>query len=144
MMIKGLVTIAIVLLPMLGQTASLQIDINNSKNDIGVIRILVFPETEKAAFPHTVKPNICNINAPIRKGMARATCPNLASGRYAISAIHDENTNGEFDRNWLGIPLEGYGFSNNAMGTFGPPDFEHAAIEIGEADHRLSINMQYH
>lgn len=46
---------------------------------------------------------------------------NVKAGEYTLTYFHDENENGEFDRNFMGIPKEGYGFSNNAEGKFGPP-----------------------
>ena len=48
----------------------------------------------------------------------------LASGTYSIRFFHDENSNDKLDVNWLGIPVEGYGFSNNASATFGTPSIE--------------------
>lgn len=57
---------------------------------------------------------------------------NLVSGDYAVSVIHDLNENGELDSNFIGIPTEPYGFSNNAMGNFGPPSFEKAKFKLAE------------
>ena len=51
-------------------------------------------------------------------------------GRYAISLYQDLNDNGALDANFLRIPAEPYGFSNNGMGRLGPPSFEQAAFEI--------------
>jgi len=144
MIIRNLFYIAIGLLPVASHAASLHIDVTNNKNDTGVVKVMVFSEANKDAFPHTSKPNLCVINAKINQGIATAICPNLSIGKYAISVIHDENNNGKFDRNWLGIPKEGYGFSNDVMGSFGPPDFDRAVIEITDVDFQLSITMQYH
>ena len=55
---------------------------------------------------------------------------NLQPGTYAVAVYHDLNGNGELDRTTLGPPDEPYGFSNDARGTFGPPKFDKAAIEI--------------
>lgn len=55
---------------------------------------------------------------------------NVPGGDYAISIYHDKNNNEELDKNLLGIPTEGFGFSNNVMGTFGPPSFEQAKIYV--------------
>jgi uncharacterized protein (DUF2141 family) len=52
------------------------------------------------------------------------TIENLKPGKYASKYFHDQNKNLTLDSNWIGIPTEGYGFSNNAAGTFGPPPFE--------------------
>ena len=51
---------------------------------------------------------------------------NLKPGKYAISVLHDTNNNKDMDRNKLGIPKEGFGFSNNVTGAMGPPSFERA------------------
>ncbi len=56
----------------------------------------------------------------------------LKPGKYAFRYFHDENKDNEFGTNWLGIPNEGFGFSNNATGTFGPPDFEDTIFEVKE------------
>lgn len=56
---------------------------------------------------------------------------NVPPGRYAVAVFHDENNNGVFDKNAFGLPTEAYGFSNNARGRFGPPDFNSCVVEIG-------------
>jgi len=49
---------------------------------------------------------------------------NLTPGKYAVRYYHDENMNGNMETNLVGKPTEGYGFSNNIIGKFGPPPFE--------------------
>lgn len=60
------------------------------------------------------------------------TIPDLPPGRYTVAAYVDDNRNGRQDKNFLGVPKEDYGFSNDARGTFGPPDFAEAAFDIGD------------
>ena len=55
---------------------------------------------------------------------------NLTAGFYAVKIFHDANNNSSLDKNMLGIPKEKYGFSNNAMGTFGPPNFSQAKFLV--------------
>lgn len=55
---------------------------------------------------------------------------NLQPGKYTFKYFHDENKNDNLDLNWIGIPKEGYGFSNNASGIFGPPSLEKMVFEI--------------
>jgi len=57
----------------------------------------------------------------------------LPSGQYAIALYVDVNGNKRIDSNFLGIPKEQYGFSNNVMGAFGPPKFEKASFDHGES-----------
>ncbi len=52
----------------------------------------------------------------------------VPDGTYAVAVYHDANRNGELDRGLFGIPKEDYGFSNNARGSFGPPEFKEAAF----------------
>jgi len=55
----------------------------------------------------------------------------MPSGEYAITLFHDENENGVLDKNLLGIPTEGYGFSNN-RNTMGQPDFAEAKFDVND------------
>src|SRR3989338_6542951 len=54
----------------------------------------------------------------------------LPPGTYAIAAVHDENSNEEMDRDWLGLPDEDYGVSNNVSNTLRPPKFEEAKFHF--------------
>jgi uncharacterized protein (DUF2141 family) len=53
----------------------------------------------------------------------------VTGGPYAVSLFHDQNGNGRLDT-FLGVPTEGFGFSNNPMVHFGPPGFVQARIVI--------------
>ncbi len=60
------------------------------------------------------------------------TIPGIPEGEYAVKIIHDENSNGKLDTNFLGIPREGFGFSNNAKPGMGPPAFEKSKFYVKE------------
>lgn len=66
---------------------------------------------------------------------------NLLPGYYAIQVYHDENGNGDLDKNAIGVPTEKYGFSNNARGLFGPPDLDDQLVEV-KGDRRIFIDLQ--
>ena len=55
---------------------------------------------------------------------------NLPEGTYAIALFVDANENLKIDKNFLGIPKEQYGFSNNAMGKLSGPSFEQAKFQV--------------
>lgn len=65
----------------------------------------------------------------------------LVPGTYAIRLMHDENGNGKLDTNWLGIPNEGWGFSNNPR-TRGPAKWSQAAFELGDENMEITIKVQ--
>ena len=66
---------------------------------------------------------------------------NLPYGSYGVSIYHDENSNGEMDKNMMGIPKEAYGFSNNAKGFFGKPDYKDVKFELNSAEMQIVINL---
>ena len=67
----------------------------------------------------------------------------VVPGKYALMAFHDENANGTFDKAANGMPLEGYGFSRNARGKFGPPAFDDAAIELQPGATSIDVELAY-
>lgn len=73
----------------------------------------------------------------------KVTFPDLKPGNYAVSVLHDENQNKDMDQGRLGIPVEGYGFSNNAMGVIGPPSFRKAQFHVSDGDSSITIRMKY-
>ena len=79
---------------------------------------------------------------PPNNGTAVWQIENLQPGTYALAVYHDLNGNGELDRTTIGPPDEPYGFSNDARGTFGPPKFDKAAIEIGPANRAIEIKLR--
>ena len=66
---------------------------------------------------------------------------NLPYGSYGVSLYHDENANGIMDKNAMGIPKEAYGFSNNAKGFFGKPNFEDVMFQLNSAEVQIVINL---
>ena len=79
----------------------------------------------------------------IKEGKAFAEFDNLPFGEYGVSAYHDENKNEELDANWIGIPKEGVGASNNAKGKMGPPKYEDAKFEFIEGGQKIQFDMGY-
>src|SRR3546814_1591535 len=65
-----------------------------------------------------------------------------AAGRYSVALYHDENGNKEFDKDFLGIPSEGYGFSKNPGFRFGVPKQEETLFAVEDAPVSLRIAMQ--
>ena len=102
---------------------SLTIELNGLRNSNGQIIIEFIDENE-------IK--IMGITKNIVDKKCIIIIKNLKPGEYAFKYFHDENKNEKLDLNWVGIPKEGYGFSNNAKGTFGPPSFKKMIFKILE------------
>ncbi len=67
----------------------------------------------------------------------------IKSGRYAVAIYHDENNNDKLDKNFFGIPKEGYGFSNNARGRFTAPKFKKAAFNMSDKSKAMTLYLSY-
>jgi uncharacterized protein (DUF2141 family) len=68
----------------------------------------------------------------------------LPPGTYAAAAFHDANDNGKFDKNLLGWPLEGFGFSNNAhVSFFRPPSFAAASFKLPPEGATETVHLDY-
>ena len=57
----------------------------------------------------------------IENAYAEIDFTGVPPGKYALVCYHDENSNGKFDENMLGMPKEGYCFSNNVKPRFRRP-----------------------
>jgi uncharacterized protein (DUF2141 family) len=79
----------------------------------------------------------------VRETRARCDFEDIPPGTYALAVIHDENVNGKLDVNALGIPKEGYGFSNDVKAWFGAPSFETASFTYDGRNLDLTIAMHY-
>lgn len=65
----------------------------------------------------------------------------LEYGFYAIKVFHDENNNGKIDLNFIGIPTEDYGYSNNVSGWFGPPKWEKTRFLFNQSVMTVEISV---
>jgi uncharacterized protein (DUF2141 family) len=72
---------------------------------------------------------------------AQVVFTNLPYGWYGVSLYHDENSNGEMDKNAMGIPRETYGFSNNAKGFFGKPSYKKIRFQLDSAEKQIAIKL---
>ena len=77
----------------------------------------------------------------VENKQAVAVFEDVPHGEYAIKIFHDENGNEKLDSNFLGIPKEKFGFSNNALGRFGPPSYEQARFRFETAELTIEIEM---
>lgn len=71
---------------------------------------------------------------------SKLTFKNIPVGTYAVSIFHDENDNNKLDTNFIGIPKEAYGCSNNAKGFMGPPKWTDAKFNLNK-DKKITINI---
>jgi uncharacterized protein (DUF2141 family) len=78
---------------------------------------------------------------PIKNQEVIVVIDSLEYGEYAVRVFHDENRNGKIDTNFLGIPDEDYGYSNDASGWFGPPSWENAKFIFNKPEMTIEIEV---
>ena len=79
--------------------------------------------------------------AQARAGRAEIRITGVKPGRYAVAAFLDANGNGRLDKNFLGLPSEPYGFSND-VGRRGIPSFEGALIEVRDPSTTIAVTIR--
>ncbi len=120
----------------------IHVKVLNIKNSTGTVACALFESP--AGFPTEVLRSATNVMViKIRKSQARCDFEDIPPGTYAIAVIHDENMSGKLETNWLGMPIEGYGFSNDAKGVLGVPSFSAASFSYDGRNLDLTMSLNY-
>lgn len=120
---------------------SLSLRLSGFHSADGQVLIAVFRGEE--GFPGKPGAAVKRVVAKISDGRARVEISDLPPGEYAVSVVHDENGNNTLDTNWVGMPKEGIGMSNNAKGRMGPPKYRDAKFTLGAEGAVQSIAIVY-
>ena len=120
---------------------SIYISITDIRSDKGDVKISLFDQDDP--FPGDHEKAVGRIITDIVGSKATAVFEDIPYGEYAIAIMHDENANLVMDTNWIGIPKEGFGASNDAEGKMGPPKFKDAMFKLDKPELRMKIKMAY-
>lgn len=135
----SLFSVLFISLSIFAQSYTVEFKIKNVKNNKGYIsaglynQADAFPEEDGAFKGKKVK---------AEKDYVKIKFENLPSGNYALAVLHDENNNEEMDTNIIGIPKEGYCFSQNAKAKFGAPSFDKAKFTV-DRDKYFTLFIEY-
>ena len=120
----------------------IHVKILNIRNSNGPVACALFESPD--GFPTEYLHFATNIMViKVRDKQARCDFLDIPPGTYALVVVHDENMNSKLDTNWLGIPTEGYGFSNDAKAMLGAPSFSAASFPYDGKDMALTISLNY-
>ncbi len=121
------------------QAADLTVTIRHRRSTQGVISVALY--NSKNGFLEQGA-EVRSIDVRPQGDETPVVFKDLPPGDYAIAAFHDENASGEFDTNFLGMPEEGYNFSNGAKAFLGPPAFDEAAVPV-DTTVKTELEMSY-
>lgn len=116
---------------------SVTVIVTNVRNNAGHVHVDVCPQ---GLFLKDNCPYMAD--APAHAGTTRVVVNGVPAGDYGIQATHDENDNHKVDRNFLGMPKEGIGFSRDAPIHLSPPSWKDAVISV-RGDASFSLRMRY-
>ena len=117
------------------------VQVGRLKSNQGEVAITVYPsDPRRFLAPHGKLLRVrAKADAPVTQACFYLPKPDA----YAVAVYHDANANRDFDRNAVGLPVEGFAFSNDAPSTIGAPSFEAARFAAKAGDTVLRVKMRY-
>ena len=111
------------------------------RNSHGLLAVTLYADNPSKFLAHHGSLYVGRVNAVAGTTTACIYVPQ--PGVYAIALYHDENANQKFDRNAIGLPAEGYGFSNNPATLVGLPSFRSVRLNVPRSGLTTRITMKY-
>jgi uncharacterized protein (DUF2141 family) len=124
-------------------TSTLTIRVTGARNTKGKIGVTLFQHAQ--GFPDDASKAIRQQSVEIDPNTksAQVSFKDLPQGTFAVSVLHDENGNGKMDKNFVGMPKEGYGASNNPRKKKRAPTFDEAEFSLNSAEQTIEIALIY-
>jgi len=119
----------------------LDVVVHGVRNDSG--RVLVSLYDRAAGFPRERSAVADARTVDARRGDVTVRFSDLPHGDYAVAVLHDENVSGDMDTGFLGIPKEGFAFSNDVNPRFRAPSFDDTKFTIGGLETSVALQMRY-
>ena len=120
--------------------SSVLIEVSGFKNTRGTLNCRLF--TKAADFPDG--DGIVTLRVPITGSNTSCSFSIVEPGTYAIAVVHDENGNGKLDKNFVGVPSEGYGVSNNKTYALSAPKWDESTFKLGPTESKaLQVKLRY-
>lgn len=119
----------------------LQVSVSGMRSTDGNVTITIYPDDAAHFLDGAYK--LARQAVPVTLPVTHACFAFAAAGFYAVALFHDENNNGHFDTTMLGLPAEGYGFSNNPTLYLGPPSLDKVRLSAHAGDNPIEVQLKY-
>ncbi|EAZ89686.1 DUF2141 domain-containing protein [Crocosphaera chwakensis] len=120
--------------------SNLTVEIDGVSDRQGQICFSLFKSSR--GFPDSGNDAVDKRCVKITETPPKITFNDLPPNTYAVAVFWDNNSDGELNRNFLGVPTEKFGFSSNPVIRTGPPKFSDSAILITGKNQVISIKLQ--
>jgi uncharacterized protein (DUF2141 family) len=121
-------------------TTKLAIQVNGVRSSQGEVAFTIYPDEKRRFLAKGGK--FARIRVKAQQSVTKA-CFWLPQGSYALAIYHDANGDRDFNRTLVGLPAEGFGFSNNPETRVGLPPLSAARFAVGPSEKSLSVQMRY-
>jgi uncharacterized protein (DUF2141 family) len=121
----------------------LEVKIEGLENDSGFVRVHLYNYERRENFPKHTENCYKRAIEKISKNKAIVIFDELPYGTYCLSTHHDENSNESMDVSFLGLPVEGWGISNNVKLFLRLPKFDECSFIINSPFTSITVNMKY-
>jgi uncharacterized protein (DUF2141 family) len=119
----------------------LYVTIQNVRASQGLIALTLYPDESRRFLARRGSLYVGRV--PARAPVTRACIHVPTPGTYALGIYHDADANRRFNRSAIGLPAEGYGFSNNPSTLLGLPSFRSVRLAVPRTDTATTIRMRY-
>ncbi|MDJ0800531.1 MAG: DUF2141 domain-containing protein [Calothrix sp. MO_167.B12] len=123
------------------ENSNLSIKIDGIKSQKGQVCFSLFSSSR--GFPANGKKALRSRCVKVTEKSVQANFAELKPGSYAVAVIHDANADGTLNSNAIGIPKEGFGFSQNPRILTGPPKFGESVFFVAGPNTNIDIKLQY-
>ena len=119
--------------------AKISVTVTGVRSSQGEVALTLYPDDKRRFLAKGGKYDRARVKAA---PTARA-CFWVPPGGYALAIYHDSNGDHDFNRTLVGLPAEGFGFSNNPETKVGLPPLSQVRFTVGQGEKALSIQMRY-
>ena len=116
----------------------IEVHVHNVSNNAGQVRALVFNGSNWLSDDPSYRAIVS-----ARPGEVVVVVRNVTPGVWGVVGHHDGDGDGDVTRNFLGLPVEGIGFSNGVRIGLRAPRFDEAAVSVAGPLVRVDITLQF-
>jgi len=131
--------LAILLCMASASAATLTVKVENIDKKGGDLHVALY---DQASWSNDDAEPLAGAIVPAIAPETNVTLQNIKPGVYGVKTYQDVNRNGKFDQNWLGLPLEPYGFSNDAKPVLTAPGFDRTKFMVRDGANIIMIHLQ--
>jgi uncharacterized protein (DUF2141 family) len=124
-------------------TGTLNVEVAGLRDTRGQVCLSLYNSSKPQLFPQEAQQAQESRCVKVAGNPMTVSFKNLKPGTYAIALLHDANSNGKDDRNFMGMPVEGFGFSRNPAVRTKAPAFSEASVPVSGTATNIKINVTY-